>query len=124
MVVAANLGAGRLVGIDNDEIALEIAEKNLRLNHIGPECFELKAGNLTEGMQGRFDLVVANILSEAVLKLLESVDRHMSPKSVLICSGIYQDNCGEVLKKIQQQGLKILEQRHEDSWVAMACSPL
>lgn len=124
MVAAAKLGAGRLVGIDNDEIALEIAKKNLQLNHVGPACFELKAGNLTEGIDGRFDLVVANILSEAILKLLGSIDRHLLPKGVLICSGIYQENCGDVLKKIQQQGLKILDQRHEDSWVAMACCPL
>lgn len=122
MIAAAKLGAGRLVGIDNDEIALETAEKNLQLNHIGRSCFKLKTGNLTQGLDGRFDLIVANILSEAVVKLLETIDRHMSPKSVLICSGIYQKNCGDVLKKMRQQGLKVLEQRHEDSWVAIACS--
>jgi ribosomal protein L11 methyltransferase len=122
MVAAAKLGAGRLVGIDNDEIALEIAKKNLQLNHIDQPFFKLKTGNLTQGLDGRFDLIVANILSEAIVKLLGTIDRHMSPKSVLICSGIYQQNCGDVLKKIRQQGLKILEQRHEDSWVAVACS--
>ncbi len=116
------LGAGRLVGIDNDEIALGIAEKNLRLNHIRQECFELKAGNLADDIDGRFDIIVANILSEVILKLLETIGQHMSPKSVLICSGIYKDNCEDVLKKMQQQGLKILEELHEDGWVAIACS--
>ena len=122
MVAAAKLGAGRLVGIDNDEIALSIADKNLQINHINQACFELKAGNLADGIDGPFDLIAANILSKVILKLLGSIDRHMSSKSVLICSGIYQDNCGDVLKKMQQQGLKILEERHEDGWVAIACS--
>lgn len=122
MVAAAKLGAGRLVGIDNDEIALSIADKNLQTNHINQARFELKAGNLADGIDGPFDLIVANILSKVILKLLGSIDRHMSSKSVLICSGIYQDNCGDVLKKMQQQGLKILEERHEDGWVAIACS--
>jgi ribosomal protein L11 methyltransferase len=124
MVAAAKLGAGKLVGIDNDEIALGIADKNLQLNHVSRACFELKAGNLTDGLKGQFDLVVANILSEVILKLIGTIGRYMSPKSVLICSGIYKDNCGEVLKKIQQQGLKVLEERHEDGWVAMACAAL
>lgn len=122
MVAAARLGAGRLVGIDNDEIALGIAEKNLRLNHINPPCFELKAGNLAHGIGGRFDLIVANILSEAILKLLGKIGRLMSAGGVLICSGIYKDNCGDILKKMQQQGLEVLEELHEDSWVAIACS--
>ena len=122
MVAAAKLGAGRLVGIDNDEISLGIAEKNLQLNHISPSCFELKAGNLADGIDGRFDLIVANILSEAILNLLETIRRQMLPKSVLICSGIYKVSCGDVLKKMQQQGLKIIEERHEDSWVAIACT--
>ena len=122
MIAAARLGAGKLIGIDNDAIALEIAEKNLRLNHINPLCFELKAGNLADGIDGRFNLIVANILSEAILQLLEKSDRIMAAKSVLICSGICEENGGHVLKKMQQQGLKILEELHEDGWVAIACS--
>lgn len=122
MVAAAKLGAGRLVGIDNDEIALSITDKNLQINHINQACFELKAGNLADGIDGPFDLIVANILSTVILKLLGTIGRNMSSKSVLICSGIYQDNCGDVLKKMQQQGLKVLEELHEDGWVAIACS--
>jgi len=122
MIAAARLGAGRLVGIDNDEIALGVADENLRLNHVSQSCFELKTGNLADGIDGQFDLIVANILSEAILKLLGTIGRHMSPKSVLICSGIYKDNGGDVLKKMQQQGLTVLEERHEDGWVAIASS--
>ncbi len=122
MVAAARLGAGRLVGIDNDEIALSIAEENLQLNHISRQCYQLKAGNLTHGIDGRFDIIVANILSEVILELLGTVDQYMLPGGVLLCSGIYKDNCEDVLKKMRQQGLKILEERHEDSWVAIACS--
>jgi ribosomal protein L11 methyltransferase len=122
MVAAAKLGADGLVGIDNDEIALGIADKNLRLNDVNPECFGLKAGHLAEGLSGRFDIIVANILSEVILKLLGTIGEHMSAGSVLICSGIYRENCDDVLKRMHQQGLKILDELHEDSWVAIACS--
>ena len=122
MVAAARLGAARLVGIDNDEIALGIAEKNLGLNHIRQDRFNLKAGNLADNLDGRFDIVVANILSNVIIKLLGTIGQHLSAKSVLICSGIYKDNCEDVLKTMQQQGLDILEERHEDDWVAIACT--
>jgi len=122
MVAAARLGAGRLMGIDNDEIALGIAEKNLQLNQISRQCYQLKKGNLTDGINDRFDIIVANILSEVILKLLGTIAQHLLPGGVLLCSGIYKDNCEDVLKKMGQQDLKILEERHEDSWVAIACS--
>ena len=122
MVAAAKLGADRLVGIDNDEVALEIAEKNLRLNHIGQDRFDLKAGNLADDIDARFDVVVANILSHVIIKLLETIGQHMSAKSILICSGIYKDNCGDVLNMMQQQGLNVLVELHEDDWVAIACT--
>jgi len=122
LVAAARLGAGRLVGIDNDEIALAIAEKNLQLNSISRQCYQLRAGNLTDDLDDRFDIIVANILSEVILELLGTIDQCMLPGGVLLCSGIYKDNCEDVLMKMQQQGLKILEERHQDSWVAIACS--
>ncbi len=122
MVAAARLGALRLVGIDNDEIALGIAEKNLRLNHISQACFELKTGNLADGINSRFDLIVVNVSYEAILELLESTGQFMAAKSVLICSGIYEDKGGHVLKKMQQQGLEELDALYENSWVAIACS--
>jgi ribosomal protein L11 methyltransferase len=122
MVAAAKLGADRLLGIDNDDIALKIAEKNLRLNQISQQCFELRAGNLAESVHGRYDIIVANILSEPILTLLDTIGQHMSERSVLICSGIYREHGNDVLKKMRQQGLRIIEERHADSWVAIVCS--
>jgi ribosomal protein L11 methyltransferase len=61
MIAAARLGAGFVFGLDKDEMAVKIAEKNLRLNGIAPQKFSVKAGNLVAGIEERYDLVVANI---------------------------------------------------------------
>ena len=51
MVAAARLGAGKGLGIDSDEVAVEIAEKNLRLNQIPETAFQVRTGNLVDSIQ-------------------------------------------------------------------------
>jgi ribosomal protein L11 methyltransferase len=122
MIAAAKLGAEKLVGIDNDELAIEIATKNLRLNHINRKQVELRVGHLTDDITGRFDLIVANILSETIIRLLETIEQKMTRGGILICSGIYEDNCNDVIKQMRRQGLNILEAPRADNWVAIACT--
>jgi ribosomal protein L11 methyltransferase len=121
MIAAAKLGAGKLVGIDNDEMAVDIATANLKQNQIPSRHFQVSAGNLLDDLEGKFDLVVANILSGPILSLLDTIDQYMTPKAVFICSGIYQDNQAAVAEKMQLKGLKLIETQFKDEWVAMVC---
>jgi len=75
MIIAARLGASRMLGVDNDEVAVETARKNLLLNQIDPGTFEVVQGNLIDGVSGTFDLVTANILSEVIIRLLNDIPR-------------------------------------------------
>lgn len=121
MIAAAKLGAGKLVGIDNDEMAVDIAKANLKQNQISSRFFDVGVGNLVEGLEGSFDFIVANILSGPILSLLENIEPLMSTKAILVCSGIYQDNQAAVSEKMQSKGLKLIETHVKDEWVAMAC---
>jgi ribosomal protein L11 methyltransferase len=121
MIAAAKLGAGELVGIDNDAMAVNIATTNLKQNQIRSRYFQVSVGNLLDDLEGKFDLIVANILSAPILSLLNTIDQHMTPKAVFICSGIYQDNQAAVAEKMQLKGLKLIETHVKDEWVAMAC---
>ena len=121
MIAAAKLGAGKLVGIDNDEMAVDIAAANLKQNQISNSHFNLTVMNLVDGLEGSFDVIVANILSGPIIILLDRIDPFMSPNAVLICSGIYQDNQVAITEKMQLKGLKLIETQVKDEWVAMAC---
>jgi len=121
MIAAAKLGAGKLVGIDNDELAVGIAIANLKQNQIDSSCFHVCIGNMVDGVEGAFDLIVANILSGPILSLLDTIEPYMAANGVLICSGIYQDNQTAVAQKMQSRGLRLIESRDKDDWVAMAC---
>ena len=121
MAVAAKLGAGFLCGIDSDDIAAGIAEKNLVVNRVSRQQFVLKTGNLLEGVSERFELIVANILSREILALLEDVPMRLSDDGVFICSGIIEKNSERILSKIKTQQLNILEILKDTGWVAIAC---
>ena len=78
--------------IDNDEMVIDIARKNLLLNGIKDKNFKVMTGNLTDKVNDKFDLVVANILTETIMSLLDSVKNVLKKNSVFICSGIIEKN--------------------------------
>ena len=120
MVTAAKLGASRLVGIDTDTVACEIAAQNLLLNRIDANRFSIRAGNLVNAVTETFQLVSANILSEVILELLDDVRRVMTPGAVLICSGIIEANRNKVVEKMQSSRFEIMEVQSKEGWAAIA----
>ena len=120
MIAAARLGAGFVFGLDKDEMAVKIAEKNLRLNGIAPQKFSVKAGNLVAGIEERYDLVVANILTQVIYNLLDDIEKILNEKAIFICSGILEKNENLVLARMKTIGFDILDLCIKDQWVAIA----
>jgi ribosomal protein L11 methyltransferase len=119
MVVAAKLGADKLFGIDNDEMAVKIAARNLAINNVPQNRFQLKTGDLLNGIQDRYDLIAANIFSQEILNLLDSMVLNLSATGIFICSGIIEKNRPAIVAEMKARGFKILEIRKEKGWVAI-----
>ncbi len=120
MLAAAKLGAQKVCGIDNDEVAIDIAEKNLLLNGIDSKNFKVMTGNLTDQLNDRFDFVAANILTETIMVLLDSVKSVLKKKSIFICSGIIEKNKDKVAEKMVASGFEVIEIREKEEWVSLA----
>jgi ribosomal protein L11 methyltransferase len=120
MVAAGKLGAGRLCGGDRDELAVRIASQNLARNGIGADRFLLVQGSLTAPFQGRFDVVVANILTHVVLELLDDLPRVLKPGGIFICSGIIEENKNLVVGRMIAMDFEAMDVRLQDGWVAVA----
>ena len=119
MIVAAKLGAEALWGVDNDMVAVEVAEKNLRLNKINESRFHVISGNLIDAVHQKFSMVTANILSEVILELLDDILNVTAVGSILICSGIIEENAGDVIKKMKKSGFSIAEIAEKEKWVCI-----
>ncbi len=120
MIAAAKLGAEKGVGIDNNEHAVEIARQNLMLNNIEEERFQVRVGNLLDGVVKGFDLVIANILTEVIVDLLDDVGGVLKESGLFICSGLIERNTNRVVSKMKALGFEVLEMRTREYWVSIA----
>jgi ribosomal protein L11 methyltransferase len=119
MIAAAKLGAESITGTDSDETAVEIARNNLLLNNIAEKKFNLITGNLADAVEQKFDVLVANILSEVIVVLLDSIGKVLRKGGIFIGSGIVEKNTEKVVQKMRDTGFEIMEVRTEQEWVAV-----
>ena len=119
MVVAARLGARLGAGLDNDDIAVEAAQKNIRVNGLDEHLFSVKNRDLTGGVDARFDFVAANILGPVVMVLMDDIRRVLAKKGRLVCSGFVERDKGMILEKMTGTGFRIIETKIKESWVAI-----
>lgn len=119
MLAAAKLGATKITGIDNDETAVEIAEKNMLNNHIGKDTYQILNSDLLQNITETYHLVVANILSETILVLLDDIQRVLQAGGIFIASGIIAERRKLIVEKMKISGFHILETCSQEDWVAV-----
>lgn len=120
MVAADRLGASTIIGTDIDELAVESAKENLTLNNVSSEKAQVFLGDLISVVKNKkFDVVVANILADVLLLLLQDISKVVKKDGIIIFSGIIEDKLNEVIKAIKDKNLEILEIKSEKEWRAI-----
>jgi ribosomal protein L11 methyltransferase len=119
LIAAAKLGATAGLGVDADPVAVAVAHENLKLNGIDSARFPVREGTLTQAVDQRFDMVVANILADVVVDLLDDIGRVLAPGGVVICSGIIETRRPDVERKMAEQGLELIDRLQRQEWVAL-----
>ncbi|MBP6322459.1 MAG: 50S ribosomal protein L11 methyltransferase, partial [Fusobacteriaceae bacterium] len=120
MLAAAKLGVKDIVGVDIDELAVEVAQENLILNGVERENFRVLKGDLISVIEDKkFDIVVANILADVLLILLKDIFKVVKPNGKIILSGIVSDKLPEILKEVESLGYNVLEVKEDKEWRAL-----
>jgi ribosomal protein L11 methyltransferase len=120
LIAGAKLGADHLTGVDTDPIAVSVARENLHLNAVRPDRFEVLCGHLIEPVSGTYDVVVANILTDVIVELLDHVVSALNPAGLFICSGILEARRHTVACKMAACGFHVADELARDEWVALA----
>jgi ribosomal protein L11 methyltransferase len=122
-VGAAKLGAGKVVGVEIDSIALKAGRGNLRSNGVAGVA-RLYAGSLPNEHvpQGWADLVLANVNSVALTNLAPELSRATKPGGWLVAAGILKERQQGVENAFNASGLSITERIYDDDWVALICT--
>ena len=119
MIAAARLGAGTVCGVDKDEIAVDVAVKNLIRNRINPQRFYVYTGNLVEEAQNSYDFIAANILTHVIVGLLNDIKTVLKSGGIFVGSGILEENQDIVVAKMKGIGFEILEVACKEQWAAV-----
>lgn len=116
-VASLLLGAESAVGVDIDALAVKTAVENALGNGIDESRFSYLQGNLTDKVSGKYDIVVANIVADIVIKLSADVKAFMNPGAVFITSGIILPREDEVLAGFAAAGLKVIARHESGGWL-------
>jgi ribosomal protein L11 methyltransferase len=112
---AAKYGAQDVVAVDIDTAAVQATELNAQANHV-----QLQAG-LPDLAQGRFDLVLANILATPLKVLAPLLCAHVAAGGHLVLAGILARQAEELTQAYAPYcQLSIADQ--EDGWILMTAS--
>jgi ribosomal protein L11 methyltransferase len=116
-IAAGLLGAGEMVGVDTDPIAVEATEANARRNGLAGRL-QVRSGTLPSGDEP-FDLVAANLIASLLETLARDLARELRPAGRLLASGIFVDREGDVRDAFAEARLRVVRRDGEGDWVAL-----
>ena len=126
-IAAARLGAREVLALDVDQMAVEVARRNVLFNGVETQV-RVEWGSPLPSEPGcprtklepnGWDLILANILAEVIVEMAGELAVALSPGGLLISSGIVAGKEGEVLTAFKTRGLALRELRREEDWLAV-----
>lgn len=80
---------------------------------------QVAANDLLKGISIEADIVMANILAEIILLLIEDAWRVLKPNGLFITSGIIDSKKDTVLEQLLAQGFEIEQVQQMKDWFAI-----
>lgn len=126
-ITALKLGAKEVWGTDLDENAITAVGENLEANGISGEHFHVLQGNILNDPSvqewagfGCYDVVVANILADVIILLVDEIPVHLKQGGLFITSGIINMKEQAVLDAFAKNpAFEVLEVTRQGEWVSV-----
>lgn len=117
-IVAALLGARRVVGIDRAIGAVGVAQRNAERNGVS-EVTEFIQG-FTVPIGEQFDVVAANILTPVLLDLCGPIVRSVELGGTIMLSGLHIDRRQDVINRYVAEGCRLVDDLVLEGWCGVA----
>lgn len=133
-IAAAKLGARSVLALDADGSAIPIARENVAMNGVDGQV-TVQHGTLPGGddvpvhflagdglellNNGRFDLVVINILAHVIVGLAPALAARLAPAGTMIAAGLIDTQESLVTESFRTAGLHVVERAQEKDWVSL-----
>ena len=123
-LAAARLWSCKVIAADNDPVAIDVAEMNIAQNDkLGLVRAVLSAGCKHVTIRDKkFDLVTANIFSGELISMSREISRVVSPRGLVILSGLLFYQEAGVLSAYRRHGFYLLRRIRIGDWSTLVVS--
>ncbi len=119
-LAAARMGA-QVEGWDSDPLAVQEAQRNLKLNRLGTRvCFRIR--NVLRDSIPPANLIVANLYDHLLLHLLPRLEAHRRAGTTLILSGILKGQENGVIRTARKLGWHLTRRGRLGRWFCLQFS--
>ena len=115
-IAATKRGASPVVAVDTDPLAVEAARENIARNGV---ALPVGRGSAAD-VPGRFDVVVANIVSPVLLQIAPDLVARLAYAGTLIVTGIAAPAEPDTQAAFVRLGLAVLDRTQREDWVGLA----
>lgn len=106
---AVKLGATRVLALDVDRLAISQALETARINDV---YYEVRQNDLLNGIDEKFDVIVANLYYDLVIKMIDSIPAG----TYFVVSGIDKSHEKALEDFYIKKGFKMVGKDCENSW--------
>ncbi|MDY0234639.1 MAG: 50S ribosomal protein L11 methyltransferase [Gudongella sp.] len=117
-IVSARLGAKSVLAIDLDPMCVKVTKENVEINGLSDKI-KTKTGNLFDVIDGKADIIVANIIAEIIVGMIPDIKEYLNKDGVFIASGIIESKLPIVQKALHDNGYTIIDILQINGWVAI-----
>jgi len=113
-IAAAKLGISHISAVDIDPEAVKVAQENCLLNGVAEQ---VSVSDTPLAMiSGSFDIVLANILAEDLVRMAPELSARLNPGGLLVLSGILVEKETMVVDGYANSNLTLMEICREGEW--------
>lgn len=117
-IAAARLGAARVVAIDNDPVAVEVAAANALANDVGGRV-QIRLADGLRAVRAQADLILANLTADTLGSVIAAVPTRLRRGGWLVISGFGGARARAMARAVEQAGLRDAAIRRLRGWAAV-----
>jgi ribosomal protein L11 methyltransferase len=121
-IAAAKALRRPILATDIDPRSAIVAKENAKLNGVGNWVESICATGFASprfAANGRFGLVLANILANPLRRLATPMSRHLAPKAYVILSGLLPHQADSVVAAYRANGVRLVRRLQLDGWTSL-----
>lgn len=117
-IAGALLGASKVLGVEIDSVAVKAARENVAVNGV-ESTIEIIEADSPSSAGIKADFIVANIVADAIIGMVDNLVAALKPGGTLITSGIVDEREAGVASHLKSVGLELSDTIRDGEWITL-----